>query len=76
MEMTTVIFGLVQGVIVLLLGVTVRGIISINAHLGALNGDVKTITKWADGHEKIDGERHKQNREGSAAVWKQLNRGE
>ena len=72
MEATTVVFGLVQGVIVLLLGVSVRGIMSINVHLGKLNGDVRSLVKWADGHEKIDDERHKQHREDSASLWSRL----
>ena len=78
METTTIviIFGLIQGVIILLLGVSVRGIMSINVHLGKLNGDVQSIRKWADGHEKIDDERHRQHREDSAAIWSRLEKKE
>ena len=52
------LLGLANGLILLLVGIAVRGITAINTKFGAVTVEIEKSKTWQAGHEKQDDERH------------------
>jgi hypothetical protein len=57
-SLLTWLLGLANGLILLLVGIAVRGITAINNKLGAVTVEIEKSKTWQTGHEKQDDERH------------------
>lgn len=57
---------LLQGVVILLLGINIRS-------TNTMSRDVTELTTWAKQHEKQDDERHKNEREDRRDLWSNMN---
>ena len=67
------LFGLAQGLIILLASNAVKGIKASNEKLNILNGTVKEIKIWVVGHDKQDDGRHVELKTDLSELWNQLN---
>jgi len=52
--MTSEIMIVLQGVLLILAGIGLRGIISIRVYLAKLDGRIDQVETWQIGHEKLD----------------------
>lgn len=63
---------IIQGVILLAIGMGVKGIFSMNKRLGDMNGSVREIIVWKTEHEKKDAEHFQSMQDGFKAIWNKL----
>ena len=64
---------ILQGIILLAVGAGVKGIFSMNKKLGEMNGSIRELNIWKDGHEQKDDRNYEQTRDGFKAIWNKLN---
>ena len=53
----------------LLSALALAGIIGIFNTMRAMNGNIRGLQEWQQGHEKLDDERHKAQQEENKSLW-------